>query len=96
MLEKYRFLSTEWLLFGKGKMYRDQPMQDLFEESIKPVVNNVISENPVKPDATEPGKMPERADMELIRRSAVERIVWFFADKTFSEYLPGYETDKKS
>ncbi len=27
MLEKYKFLSTEWLLFGKGNMYREPEMQ---------------------------------------------------------------------
>src|SRR5665648_678378 len=33
MLEKYHFLSTEWLLFGRGSMYKDSRMQTLFEES---------------------------------------------------------------
>ena len=32
MLEKYPYLSTEWLLFGKGIMYRDSRMQTLFDE----------------------------------------------------------------
>src|SRR4030042_734264 len=34
MLEKYRFLSTEWLLFGTGPMYKDNSgMQSLFDQS---------------------------------------------------------------
>src|SRR5512133_25160 len=32
MLEKYRYLSTEWLLFGKGTMYKDSKMQSLFDQ----------------------------------------------------------------
>ncbi len=31
MLEKYRFLSTDWLLFGKGSMYKEPKMQTLFD-----------------------------------------------------------------
>ena len=34
MLEKYPFLSTDWLLFGKGTMYKDTKMQSLFDELI--------------------------------------------------------------
>ena len=38
MLDKYPFISTEWLLFGKGSMYREARMQSLFDfsESEKP------------------------------------------------------------
>jgi transcriptional regulator with XRE-family HTH domain len=31
MLEKYQFLSTDWLLFGKGSMYKETKMQNLFD-----------------------------------------------------------------
>ena len=33
MLEKYPFLSTDWLLFGKGTMYKDKQMQSLFDDA---------------------------------------------------------------
>ena len=33
MLEKYQFLSTDWLLFGKGTMYKDKQMQSLFDDA---------------------------------------------------------------
>ena len=32
MLEKYTFLSTEWLMFGRGSMYKEPKMADLFSE----------------------------------------------------------------
>ena len=32
MLEKYSFLSTEWLMFGKGSMYKEPKMADLFSD----------------------------------------------------------------
>ena len=31
MFEKYQFLSTDWLLFGRGAMYKDIKMQILFD-----------------------------------------------------------------
>ena len=31
MLEKYQFISTDWLLFGKGSMYKEPKMQNLFD-----------------------------------------------------------------
>ena len=34
MLEKYQFLSGEWLLFGKGSMFKDPEMQTLFDETL--------------------------------------------------------------
>ena len=30
MLEKYSFLSADWLIFGKGSMYKEPRMADLF------------------------------------------------------------------
>src|SRR4030043_2004108 len=46
MLEKYRFISTEWLLFGKGSMYKETVMQSLFEESAdKPEISREIIRN---------------------------------------------------
>ncbi len=89
MLEKYKFLSVEWLLFGKGNMYRDPEMQQLFDESanmdepddkklkVTPVIN----------------KKSESLDVLSIDNEDVkpvlERIVWFFDDGSFKEYSPG-------
>jgi transcriptional regulator with XRE-family HTH domain len=88
MLEKYKFLSVEWLLFGKGNMYRDPEMQQLFDESanmdepddkklkVTPVIN----------------KKSETVDVLSIDNEDVkpllERIVWFFDDGSFKEYSP--------
>jgi transcriptional regulator with XRE-family HTH domain len=45
MLEKYRYLSTEWLLFGKGSMYKDDSgMKSLFDQDLQgPVIKNESS-----------------------------------------------------
>ncbi len=89
MLEKYRFISTDWLLFGKGTMYKEASMQSLFNEStdigraepIKSIVNELYKE--------------EKASIEMNSSVSahkdelkVEKIVWFYNDKSFREYFP--------
>jgi transcriptional regulator with XRE-family HTH domain len=92
MLDKYKFLSTEWLLFGKGKMYKEPEMQRLFEESL-----DFNTETPEIKAASEIEAGPQtnidsRADvLHSERIPVVQKIVWFYNDMTFREYLPGHE-----
>ena len=96
MLEKYQFISTDWLLFGRGSMYKDIQMQTLFDETI--VVNR---ENDTKLHKKEPGK--SETEFQDVRKyelekdsaipaknksSAVEKIVWFYDNNSFEEYFP--------
>lgn len=96
MLEKYQFLSTDWLLFGKGSMYKDIKMQTLFDESIpasnnkdlslanKEVLNTakVLHNTEImKSDAVESKRGPGKVH-------ALNRIVWFYEDNSFEEYFP--------
>jgi transcriptional regulator with XRE-family HTH domain len=95
MLEKYPFLSTEWLLFGKGTMYRDSRMQSLFDEDAS--VNRAISEVKIKEAELFPEmefKSPkiapadhQPADPDKRRASEATKIVWFYADGSFEEYV---------
>lgn len=92
MLEKYRFISTDWLLFGKGMMYKEPEMQKLFEESIdftsKPSENEVNIEYEGKPD-----KRIENKTQSITEKTGaiVEKIVWFYKDNSFKEYFPEAE-----
>ena len=89
MLDKYRFISTDWLLFGKGSMYKEPEMQKLFEESIdftsKPSENEVNIEQMEKLD-----KRIENKTQSLTEKAGpvVEKIVWFYKDNSFKEYFP--------
>ena len=90
MLEKYKFLSTDWLLFGKGTMYREPEMQKLFEtsfsggsESDKPVISEAI-----RPEPKQKVAAPDDA-AEMVNRRNVNKIVLFYSDSTFSEFHPG-------
>jgi transcriptional regulator with XRE-family HTH domain len=96
MLEKYHYLSTEWLLFGKGSMYKENKMQSLFD--YEPVNNKDRSEIPDKAEGLKPdienenvikgiqGKDPSDPPDKLT--SDVVKIVWFFENNSFEEFFP--------
>jgi transcriptional regulator with XRE-family HTH domain len=96
MLEKYQFLSTDWLLFGRGSMYKDIRMQSLF---------NDVNDSGLRIETTsaenEPGERQidrEPAESELSgikpseaytgRKSAIKRIVIFYDEGSFEDYAP--------
>ncbi len=94
MLEKYPFLSTEWLLFGKGSIYKDKAMGTLFDD-----INQFESESVIKPVKNQDDKpyvsVKRPADDEYpvneqkrIKGSEVLKIVWFYEDNSFKEYTP--------
>jgi transcriptional regulator with XRE-family HTH domain len=92
MLEKYRFLSTEWLLFGKGMMYRDSKMQSLFnelefseKEKDTAGINNAAeksSDTVTSPGITVNNELRVSGNSE----EGLERIVFFYSDGSFKEY----------
>lgn len=97
MLGKYEFISTDWLLFGKGSMYKDQRMRSLFDEPVAQSQNaapELINIEAKKPDIerTDTGNSDPQiknfshqvSDKEV----AVERIVWFYNNGSFDEYFP--------
>jgi transcriptional regulator with XRE-family HTH domain len=96
MLEKYQFLSTEWLLFGKGSMYKEAKMQNLFD---------FASENSGESDEVRTkneNKRPEAEIQDVIKgkttndympvleksTSEVIKIVWFYENNSFEEFFP--------
>ena len=96
MLEKYRFISTDWLLFGKGAMYKDLKMQTLFEdeqllskkddyeltkdELYSPELGFVRSDK--KEEKTETAVPSEK------RSTAIKKIIWFYDNNSFEEFFP--------
>ena len=99
MLDRYESLSTDWLLFGRGAMYRYTSQPTLFDEGAGnkaqedsgnnalpdagpdiqavPVVRESASASEKK--AKEPDSVPE---------NRLEKVLFIYADKTFTEYLP--------
>jgi transcriptional regulator with XRE-family HTH domain len=96
MLEKYRFLSTDWLLFGKGSMYSDSKMHTLFDYNLQDnSENSEISSNKAEirqePDSRDVIKRESFiSSVEPSERSSSEvvKIVWFYTDNSFEEFMP--------
>jgi transcriptional regulator with XRE-family HTH domain len=96
MLERYKYLSVDWLLFGTGEMYRDKNLQTLFDESlsspnvdekIAAASNNVIQVSEKKEFRAE-GKRNELPQDKSTKDSDVVKIVWFYSNNSFEEYYP--------
>jgi transcriptional regulator with XRE-family HTH domain len=98
MLERYESLSTDWLLFGRGPMYRYTSQPTLFE--VKPP-NSAQDESghetlPLSaPDASSAPEAPVSAsDREKtvtgparVAEKRLEKVLLFYSDKTFAEYI---------
>jgi transcriptional regulator with XRE-family HTH domain len=100
MLSRYPSISADWLLFGRGKMYRESSIGDLFAsnefnnlpEPDKQPENKLIEGDKVheklngifSENKMEPGKIPQF--------NRARRIICFFDNNTFTEYFPVKET----
>lgn len=91
MLEKYTYISPEWLLFGREQMYRKQSAPDLFsqlQEEIFPSDSGITDvKEPVKEIISEETPVQEKETSS----PAVEKIVWFYTNSSFREYYPEKE-----
>ena len=99
MLEKYPFLSTDWLLFGKGKMYKDPKIQTLFEEEL--LIDKTEETNKLKNkvlntefefhdlNKKELKTVSVLSSSVKIDENRIKKIVWFYNDNTFEEFIPG-------
>ena len=96
MLEKYRFLSTDWLLFGRGSMYKDSKMQTLFDNDISGNEENkeLFSGNEkIGPELAFQDVLKDRQSQEASKPSyktdpEVVKIVWFYENNSFEEFIP--------
>jgi transcriptional regulator with XRE-family HTH domain len=96
MLEKYQFLSSDWLLFGKGAMYKETKMQSLFDESL--LTGQRIDSGYVKKEPEIRNPEEKRSEKELTgmerpvtgekSKAGISRIVIFYEDRSFDEYNP--------
>lgn len=91
MLDKYRFLSTDWLLFGKGTMYKDSKMQTLFnEETVEPKIDFKQTESKQETRNETVKNIPAAQEYAPVTgKKAITKIVMFFDDNTFQEFSPG-------
>jgi transcriptional regulator with XRE-family HTH domain len=96
MFAKFPALSAEWLLFGKGQMYKEPGLNNLFENEINDDDNTVAKQpgneqddhfrllSTVLENKTE--RLTERKPESNANRT--KRIICFYNDDTFKEYFP--------
>ena len=98
MLEKYNYLSTDWLLFGKGEMYNIKQNPSLFDDyNTSTETKNKWSEqfenidNNSKIETSQTNAKTQTAEIKenSCGQKNVSKIVWFYDDNTFEEFTRG-------
>jgi len=97
MLEKYSFLSTEWLLFGKGSMYKEPKMADLFS-SIDIIENpapnkdeNIFQDAGISDSSLASKEKFNSSKIIEYEDLKIRKIVWFYENNSFEEFYPRKE-----
>ncbi|MCB8998991.1 MAG: helix-turn-helix domain-containing protein [Bacteroidales bacterium] len=95
ILESFPAVSPDWLLRGKGSMYKDDypPQPGLFDE-VKSGTENKADEPvhvSVKTESVKPSDHAESPVRSASIKSGkdVERVIIFYTDKTFIDFRPG-------
>lgn len=100
MLEKYPYISSDWLLFGNGEMYRDKSLATLFDsfdekQSLKSAEERendetIQDDRTEKPSETDSGTLhPRHSEVKTTDNSCkISKIVFFYKDRTFEEFFP--------
>ena len=98
ILGRFDYLSTDWLLFGKGSMFRPDRMAiqtQLFDESgVSSAEGKVFSEyakeKELKEEVSEYRVVPEKSvvSVQCSRQKCVSKILLFYSDNTFETFVP--------
>lgn len=75
-------LNLQWIINGTGSMLNDGNLQTETEYSHEPLQIKVS-----EPDPSVKGRQRRQKSIE-IEEKPIEKIVYFFKDKTFREYYP--------
>lgn len=92
ILTKYPDLNPDWLILGKGEMFKKSPVRpDLFEEletktADQTDITNVKSDDPLPYVKT---TVSEKHLFDSPDMKKSERIVMFFKDGSYKEYFHG-------
>ena len=97
ILEKYEDLNSDWLLLGKGPMYKGEKaflQPDLFENipvnAAKPAdISEYSPKNIVQERKKDTQKIVNKIDNIAQKTSTkIEKIIIFYTDKTFETLIP--------
>jgi transcriptional regulator with XRE-family HTH domain len=94
MLETYSFLSSEWLLFGKGLMYKEQFTGTLFSDF---EINQGRTNTEIKKESVKIVDIPQKEDLESddlpdggykTAPAGIKKIICFYENNSFEEFNP--------
>ena len=91
-IKRFPSINVEWLITGRGKMYKEMNTPQLFPvQTIEPTPieePELFSDYPEKKEieAENPPKIPTESILNPSK--TVEKVVVFYTDKTFSAYIP--------
>ena len=89
LLTRFPTVNAEWLITGKGNIYKElyspAPIPDLFN-TLPVSPSSPIQEPPEIPELPEHPRLPEAPPKQ--GQKQVSKIVIFYTDRTFGEYLP--------
>ncbi|HZJ73224.1 MAG TPA: helix-turn-helix domain-containing protein [Perlabentimonas sp.] len=89
ILAKFTKINPNWLIMGKGDMYQKVIQADLFSESENEGQLKTQSTNSKSIDSRNKEEISEVKPPENpLSEKNVERVIVFYKDKTFTEYLP--------
>lgn len=87
ILEKYPKINPDWLILGKGEMYRKVVQTSLFDSiTATPTQTHPAESNLTSEDTSIP-KIAKASENRISEKRA-ERVIVFYNDKSFSEYTP--------
>lgn len=100
MLHRYPSLSAEWLLFGRGSMYKVVSQPTLFDSNLADnntektegrqeiISDRAVNENQDEVKSTSDNEIMMSGMKHDLPEKRLARVIFFYSDKTFSEYLP--------
>ncbi len=82
IVARYPEMNLQWILNGTGSMINDGGIQPDMNFTHEQVIQNTPD-----PETSDQGRQKRQKSAD-IERKPVEKIVYFFKDKTFREYYP--------
>lgn len=91
LLLKFPSLNAEWLITGKGKMYKEQstPSSDIKQDATTPKFSDYTLFSPeIKQPEPPENLIKEITQADGDKNRILKKMIFVYSDKTFSEYFP--------
>lgn len=96
ILERFPDVNPEWLLLGKGEMYKNQRAGSLFEQTLNPSETSTVkktSEVIREIHSSEPTKYGSTVPDSAMSSTRVKEILLLFADNTYQRFVPQHNKE---